>query len=66
MGIQPLQYVGGAITQTAADATGILYGNGGTLRPLGLTAAARTVSALTHVYASTNGLVVDTSRFAPR
>ena len=57
--------VGGALTQSAADATGILYGNGGTLRPLGLTAAARTVSALTHVYASTNGLVVDTSRFAP-
>ena len=57
--------VGGALTQSAADATGILYGNGGTLRPLGLTAAGRTVSALTHVYASTNGLVVDTSRFAP-
>ena len=57
--------VGGALTQSAADATGILYGNGGTLLPLGLTAEARTVSALTHIYASTNGLVVDTSRFAP-
>ena len=56
--------VGGALTQSVADATGILYGNGGTLLPLGLTEAARTVSALTHVYASTNGLVVDTSRFA--
>ncbi len=56
--------VGGAVTQTVADATGILYGNGGTLRPLGLTAAGRTVSALTHIYASTNGLVVDTSKFA--
>ena len=57
--------VGGALTQSAADATGILYGNGGTLCPLGLTAAGQTVSGLTHIYASTNGLVVDTSRFAP-
>ena len=56
--------VGGALTQSAADATGILYGNGGTLRPLGLTEAGRTVSALTHIYASTNGLVVDTSKVA--
>ena len=56
--------VGGVLTQSVENATGILYGNGGTLRPLGLTAEARTVSALTHVYASTNGLVVDTSRFA--
>ncbi|MBR1588447.1 MAG: hypothetical protein IJ658_09005, partial [Kiritimatiellae bacterium] len=54
----------GVLTQTVANATGILYGNGGALRPLGLTEAGRTVSALSHVYASTNGLVLDTSKLA--
>ena len=54
----------GALTQSVDNATGILYGNGGVLQPLGLTEAGQSVSALTHIYASTNGLVVDTSKFA--
>jgi len=56
--------VGGALTQSASGATGVFYGNGGTFRPLGRTAAGQTLDGITHVYASTNGLVVDTSGFA--
>ena len=52
-----------AYSATAAGSTTRLYGNGGTFRPLCRSAAAQTMAAgiFTHLYASTNGLVVDTS-----
>jgi autotransporter-associated beta strand protein len=47
----------------AAGATTRFYGNGGTFRPLCLTTAGQTMAAnaFSYLYASTNGLVVDTS-----
>ena len=52
-----------AYAATAASSTSRFYGNGGTFRPLCRTAAAQTMAnnVFTHLYASTNGLVVDTS-----
>ena len=52
-----------AYSATAAGSTTRFYGNGGTFRPLCRSAAAQTMAAdiFTHLYASTNGLVVDTS-----
>ena len=52
-----------AYAATAAGSTTRFYGNGGTFRPLCRTTAAQTMAAgiFTHLYASTNGLVVDTS-----
>ena len=52
-----------AYEATAAGSTTRFYGNGGTFRPLCRSAAAQTMAAgiFTHLYASTNGLVVDTS-----
>ena len=52
-----------AYSATAAGSTTRFYGNGGTFRPLCRTAAAQTMAAnvFTYLYASTNGLVVDTS-----
>ena len=47
----------------AAGATTRFYGNGGTFRPLCLTTAGQTMAAnaFSYLYASTNGLIVDTS-----
>ncbi len=47
----------------AAGATTRFYGNGGTFRPLCLTTAGQTMvaNAFSYLYASTNGLIVDTS-----
>ena len=52
-----------AYEATAAGSTTRFYGNGGTFRPLCRKAAAETMDAdiFTYLYASTNGLVVDTS-----
>ena len=52
-----------AYSATAGNSVTRFYGNGGTFRPLCRTAAAQTMAAniFTHLYASTNGLVVDTS-----
>ena len=52
-----------AYVATAEGSTTRFYGNGGTFRPLCRKAAAQTMEAniFTHLYASTNGLVVDTS-----
>ena len=52
-----------AYSATVGDSVTRLYGNGGEFRPLCRTAAAQTMAAgtFTHLYASTNGFVVDTS-----
>ena len=52
-----------AYAATVGNSVTRFYGNGGAFRPLCRTAAAQTMAAdvFTHVYASTNGLVVDTS-----
>ena len=52
-----------AFSASANSCTTRFYANGGTFRPLCRTAAAQTMpaKAFTHFYASTNGLVVDTS-----
>jgi len=52
-----------AYVATVEGSTTRFYGNGGTFRPLCRKAAAQTMEAniFTHLYASTNGLVVDTS-----
>ena len=55
-----------AVVATASDSTTRFYGNGGEFRPLGLTAAALTmpVAAFTSLYASTNGLVINTEELS--
>ena len=52
-----------AYSATVGNSVTRFYGNGGTFRPLCRTAAAQTMAAniFTSLYASTNGLVVDTS-----
>ena len=52
-----------AYAATEGNSVTRFYGNGGTFRPLCRTAAAQTMAAniFTHLYASTNGFVVDTS-----
>ena len=52
-----------AYAATAGNSVTRLYGNGGAFRPLCRKAAAETMDAdiFTYLYASTNGLVVDTS-----
>ncbi|MBR1586737.1 MAG: autotransporter-associated beta strand repeat-containing protein [Kiritimatiellae bacterium] len=52
-----------AYAATAGNSVTRLYGDGGAFRPLCRTAAAETMAAnvFTYLYASTNGLVVDTS-----
>ena len=52
------------IAATASGSTTRFYGNGGEFRPLGLTASALEMpaTAFTSLYASTNGLVVNTER----
>ncbi|MBQ6340371.1 MAG: autotransporter-associated beta strand repeat-containing protein, partial [Kiritimatiellae bacterium] len=52
-----------ASVSTASGSTTRFYANGGTFRPLCRTAEAQTMAAdtFTYLYASTNGLVVDTS-----
>ncbi|MBQ6339213.1 MAG: autotransporter-associated beta strand repeat-containing protein [Kiritimatiellae bacterium] len=52
-----------AYSPTVGNSVTRFYGNGGTFRPLCRKAAAETMAAniFTHLYASTNGLVVDTS-----
>ena len=54
----------GAVTQTVATATTAFYGNGGAFQPIAATAAGRLMNANFSLYASTNGLVVDTSEMA--
>ena len=51
------------VVAPADGATTRFYGNGGTFRPLCLTTAGQTMAAnaFSYLYASTNGLVVDTS-----
>ena len=53
-----------AITQTVDAANTCFYGNGGTLAPIGITDAGGCFGAVGKLYASTNGLVVDTSILA--
>ena len=52
-----------AYAATVGNSVTRFYGNGGAFRPLCRAAAAQTMAAdvFTHLYASTNGLVVDTS-----
>ncbi|MDO5318661.1 MAG: autotransporter-associated beta strand repeat-containing protein [bacterium] len=53
-----------AITQSVDAANTCFYGNGGILAPIGITAAGGCFGAVGKLYASTNGLVVDTSILA--
>ena len=55
-----------AVIAKSSGSTTRFYANGGEFRPLGLTAAALTMpaAAFTYLYASTNGLVVNTEELA--